>query len=92
MYGRGGKKGTIRFAIRPGDGVKEVLVAGDFSDWRPVRMIRRKDGTFVKNVSGVNEKLAYKFIVDGEWVVDPDHSDWIMDPFHSVNSIARVAN
>jgi len=89
MYSKG-KKSTIRFAIKPTGSVKEVRVAGDFNDWRPVALKKQNDGTFAVNVPCVRDSFQYKFIVDGQWVTDPDHSHWASNPFGTVNSIGYV--
>ena len=91
MYSKG-KKSTIRFAIKPTSSAKEVLVAGDFNDWRPVAMQKQNDGIFSLNVPCVRDSFQYKFIVDGQWVRDPDHSNWAANPFGTMNSIGFLGS
>lgn len=90
MYTKARKKGTVRFVIKPGGGAKKVDLAGCFSGWKPVPMQRQKDGTFAKVVSLPAGTYEYKFIVDGQWRGDPDHSNWAMNPFGTLNSVAQV--
>lgn len=52
-----------------------VQVAGNFSNWEPVNMIRGKNGIWfhflVSGDSGSREILKYKFNIDGIWACDP---------------------
>ena len=90
MYTKMQKKGTVRFAIRPGGEAKKVELAGCFSGWKPLPMQPQKDGTFVKVMPLPAGTYEYKFIVDGQWRGDPDHSNWAMNPFGTLNSVAQI--
>ncbi len=49
-----------------------VEIAGDFNHWVPEPLIRRdQDGLWQKVISVEFKTSRYKFIVDGEWQVDP---------------------
>jgi hypothetical protein len=51
-------------------GGKSVFIAGSFTDWRQIPMIKRDDGTYYISVElplGVHQ---YKFIVDEQWMHD----------------------
>lgn len=86
MVGKGKKKGLFRFAVKPRDGGREVLLAGDFSEWKPVKMTKQKDGTFVSSVPLAPGSHEYKFIIDGQWITDPDHGTFAVGP-HGPNSV-----
>jgi len=90
MYWKGQHKGTAEFFIRPFGGAREAFVAGDFSQWRPVAMKRQKNGLFATQVAAAPGRHEYKFIVDGLWVADPDHSNWARNSFGTMNSVATV--
>ena len=90
MFSKGQRKGTIRFQIKTPNNAKKVSLAGDFNNWTPTPMRRQKDGSFavtVKLGAGTHE---YKFIVDNDWVVDPDNGAWALNPFGTVNSVAMI--
>jgi len=89
MYGKGRKKGTVRVSLQAG-GAKSVAVAGSFNGWAPVRMRRQKSGAFVSNVAAEPGSYEYKFIVDGDWQVDPDNSAWSLNPHGTLNSVMVV--
>lgn len=43
-----GDKAWVTFSIKPREEVTSVAVAGDWNDWEPEEMHRKKDGTFYK--------------------------------------------
>ena len=90
MVTNGKRKGTVQFVLRPAGGAKEVCLAGDFNDWEPQAMKRQKDGRFMLDVKLPAGSYEYRFIADGHWLTDPDHSHWTPNPFGSFNSVAQV--
>lgn len=90
MYRKGSRKGTVEFVVWPTNGEREVFVAGDFSEWKPLAMKKRKDGLFSAVVPAPSGTYEYKFLVDGQWLADPDHSNWAKNPFGSMNSVATI--
>jgi 1,4-alpha-glucan branching enzyme len=90
MYGKGQKTGAVRLSIRADSGARNVVVVGSFSDWKPVRMRKQKDGSFVANVEVAPGSYEYKFIIDGNWLVDPDNSAWALNPYGTLNSVMVV--
>ncbi len=87
MISKGQKKGTTRFSLIPGGAAKSVAVAGDFSQWKPVAMKKQKDGSFMANLALPAGSYEYKFVIDGQWVVDPDNSKWALNPYGTLNSV-----
>ena len=82
-------RGVLRFLLKPDEAVREVYLAGEFSNWEPVPMHRRPDGRFVVTVSVGPGEYRYKFICDGRWVDDPDNGALGVD--HPTSLIASVA-
>lgn len=54
---------------------KRVDVAGTFSNWRPVRMERGEHGVwfYLLTETPGQDRVKYKFIVDGLWTSDPQN-------------------
>ncbi|CAI6342428.1 unnamed protein product [Periconia digitata] len=48
----------------------EVYVTGEFDSWKKSVRLDKEDGIFKKTVELPKEKTLYKFVVDGEWVVN----------------------
>ncbi|MGA2265904.1 MAG: glycogen-binding domain-containing protein [Phycisphaerae bacterium] len=91
MFEKSSKKGQIRFSIKPGNDIKKVCLVGDFNGWKETAMTRQKDGSFVVTVTLRNGTHEYKFLVDGQWRVDPDNNAWALNPFGTLNSVLTVS-
>ncbi len=90
MYKTARKHGAVEFSFRPDHAVREVAIAGEFSDWRPLPMRRTSDGIYVRKVQDLPCRCEYKFFVDGVWRQDPDHDQVVRNSFGSLNSVAQV--
>lgn len=88
MYSRDKVNSLVLFAIRPPNQVGHVAVAGDFNRWKPVPMDRQDNGQYVTNVRLKGGTFEYKFIVDGQWLTDPDNAHWAPNPYGTLNSLA----
>jgi peroxiredoxin len=64
-------KGNVLFRYDEGRR-KRVEVAGDFSGWLPVPLYRSERG-FLRHVAIPPGRYQYRFIVDGEWTLDPSN-------------------
>jgi len=91
MFTKGQRSGTIRFSFRSPNDAQKVLVAGSFSQWKPLTMKRQKDGSFALTVTVPSGTHEYRFIVDGSWTTDPDNDSYVLNPYGSVNSVAQAA-
>jgi len=89
MFKSGRKKGTVRFSIDCGDQVGSAFVAGDFTEWKPLRM-RKRSGTFAVTVPVKDGAHQYKFILDDRWQTDPDNEHCAVSDLGTVNSVAQV--
>ena len=90
MIGKGSKEGTTRFSLQVENAAKKIQLVGDFSDWQPVDMKKQKDGRYAVTVPLKPGSHEYKFIVDGQWRVDPDNGAWALNPFGTLNSVAVI--
>ncbi len=90
MVGRGSKKGTARFSLMAEGGAKKVQLVGDFTSWKPTDMKKQKGNSFVAVVPLGPGSHEYKFIVDGQWQIDPDNGAWAMNPFGTMNSVVSL--
>jgi 1,4-alpha-glucan branching enzyme len=89
MLKKGRKKGTIRFTLSGYGKARSASLAGDFTGWKPVRM-RKQKGSFAVTVPVRRGAHQYKFLVDDQWVPDPDSDSYVMSPIGTVNSLATV--
>lgn len=68
---------------------RQVSLAGSFSDWKPVRMSKRR-GRFQASLLLAPGAYQYKFMVDGEWKHDPAAEESVVNEFGTLNSVVRV--
>lgn len=92
MIAKGSKKGQIKFSVKPANSAKEVALAADFTEWKPTAMKKQKDGSFALTVAVPTGTHEYKYIIDGQWVVDPDNNRWALNPYGTLNSVAQSAS
>lgn len=88
MFTRKSPHGAIRFALKPAQPASKVFLAADCNHWEPLSMKKQKDGFFVRNIDGPLETVEYKFIVDGQWITDPDNNQYAQNEFGTFNSVA----
>jgi 1,4-alpha-glucan branching enzyme len=89
MYAKGTRKGTVRFSLKS-PGASKISIAGDFNQWKPESLKKQKDGSFALTLTLSKGTYEYKFIVDSQWLVDPDNNAWALNPFGTLNSVAQV--
>lgn len=85
-------KRRAQFSIKAKPGAK-VCVAGNFNGWDP-------DKNQLKDRSGRGEFRAslllepgeyeYKFIIDGDWHIDPENPHWVTNEFGTLNNVLRL--
>ena len=70
---------------------KKVILAGTFNNWSEdeIKMVRTDDG-WKHTLTLSSGKHHYKFIVDGEWLVDPENPIKEYDYHGYINSVRMV--
>jgi 5'-AMP-activated protein kinase regulatory beta subunit len=71
---------------------KSVFLAGDFNKWKPEKhgLKKGKSGVWEKTLMLTPSTYEYKFIVDGEWQIDPSNSRTCQNCFGTRNSLLTV--
>ena len=67
----------------------EVKLAGEFNNWSPEIIGRKEDGSWSTSMRLAPGKYSYKFVVDGDWKVNPDLPS-AMDESGNTNNILEV--
>jgi hypothetical protein len=82
---------SVNFVL-PGPNAKQVWLCGDFNAWSRNNnpMKRRNDGQWETTLALRPGRYQYKFLVDGEWIVDPAAKQNAANAFGTLNSVLEV--
>lgn len=72
---------------------REIYVVGDFNDWKTddvARLAKFDDGKWAKKLDLQPGRYKYKFVVDGEWVVDSQNNEREQNSFGTFDSIIKL--
>ena len=72
---------------------KDVYIVGDFNHWKmneESRLLRDSGGLWEKKYTLTPGKYRYKFVVDGEWVLDSLNQDREQNPYGSYDSVKKL--
>jgi 1,4-alpha-glucan branching enzyme len=81
----------VTFTLKGFEKARTVILAGTFNDWneKDLKMIH-EDDVWEISIPLVGGKHHYKFIVDGQWYVDPSNPIWENDGRGNINSVLFV--
>ncbi|NRA92879.1 MAG: hypothetical protein HRU26_09400 [Psychroserpens sp.] len=82
----------ITFLLNGYDDAKSVILAGSFNDWNEteLEMTKSENGYWKVRLPLAAGKHHYKFIVDGNWILDPDNTVKEYDGYGNINSVQMV--
>ncbi|HLG39738.1 MAG TPA: hypothetical protein VI461_08725 [Chitinophagaceae bacterium] len=95
----GGKESNFYFVIEPNytfrlkgnAAAKTVYLAGDFNNWSPNTFAMKKEGDqWILPVHLSKGKHLYKFVVDGDWIIDPHNKLWEQNEHNTGNSVIWI--
>ena len=72
---------------------KTVCVAGSFNEWNPQKtpLSPRGNGRWAGDLSVKAGRYEYLFVVDGQWLPDPNAKESVQNPFGGKNSVLVVS-
>jgi len=82
----------VTFAMES-SAAKDIYVAGDFNDWQlndGSRLACGENGCWEKQVKLPHGRYRYKFVVDGEWMVDSKNQLREINAFGSFDSVMEI--
>jgi chromosome partitioning protein len=72
---------------------KDIYIAGDFNDWQindESRLSLGENGCWEKQMKLSHGRYRYKFVVDGEWMVDSKNQVSEINAFGSFDSVMEI--
>ena len=72
---------------------KQVAVAGSFNNWQPEQtpLVPAGNGRWAGNLKVAPGRHEYLFVVDGQWLPDPNARESVQNPFGGRNSVLTVS-
>ena len=84
-------KGNATFRLKGHPNARIVAVAGSFNDWNQSQVLCGKEADeWVCRIDLKPGKYTYKFIIDGDWILDPANPDTEDDERGFTNSVLLV--
>jgi AMP-activated protein kinase-like protein len=84
-------KGNTTFRLKGHRNARVVAVAGSFNDWNQSQRLCGKEGDeWVCRIDLAPGKYTYKFIIDGDWILDPENPNTEDDERGFTNSVLVV--
>ncbi|MFN2350690.1 MAG: isoamylase early set domain-containing protein [Kiritimatiellia bacterium] len=81
---------TFQLAANP---KSDIFLAGTFNNWDCTRH-RMKDtrtnGKYTITLVLPKGQYEYKFLVNGNWLVDPECQNWVRNSYGTLNSLLTV--
>jgi len=79
------------FQLKGYESAREVYLAGSFNDWRPeeLAMEKAEGGWFIPYVLAPGN-YEYKFVVDGQWILDPANVHTVRRDGQAPNSFISI--
>jgi chromosome partitioning protein len=73
---------------------KAVHLVGDFNNWQldETSTMSANNGAWTKRLPLTPGKYHYRFVVDGNWVEDPENPLTAVNPFGQMNSLIEIKN
>jgi len=70
-----------------------VCVAGSFNEWKPEKtpLNQTANGRWVGDLAIRPGRHEYLFVVDGQWLPDPNAKESVQNPFGGRNSVLSVS-
>jgi 1,4-alpha-glucan branching enzyme len=88
-----GAKKRVAFEVRCAAG-STVFLAASFNDWSPLAkaMVDAAGaGVFTATCMLAPGSYEYKFVVNGEWTVDPANPNFVVNALGTLNSVVQVS-
>jgi hypothetical protein len=85
-------KPNYTFKLKGHGNAKKVILSGTFNDWdKQGYTMAHLGDEWVISMRLKPGKQLYKFIVDGEWMIDPDNKLYEDNQYHTGNSVLWIA-
>ena len=83
--------GNARFFLPDHNDAQKVTLSGSFIDWDDEGFpMKKMDNGWEVILDLPPDRYEYKFIVDGNWMEDPNNPDKVLNQYHTWNSVLDI--
>lgn len=84
-------KGNTTFMLKGYADAQLVVLAGSFNNWNESQLLFAREGdAWVCRLDLTPDRYTYKFIVDGNWMLDPANAETEEDEYGNLNSVLVI--
>lgn len=84
-------KGNTTFKLQGYAEAHVVVLAGSFNNWNESQLLFAREGdAWVCRIDLTPDRYTYKFIVDGNWILDPANAETEEDEYGNLNSVLVI--
>ncbi|MDX6270545.1 MAG: hypothetical protein QOD28_1768 [Acidobacteriota bacterium] len=84
-------KGNTTFKLKGYTDARVVALSGSFNNWSESQLLFAREGDeWVCRVDLTPNRYTYKFVVDGNWLLDPANPDTEEDEYGNLNSVLII--
>ena len=84
-------RGNTTFRLKGHPEASVVVLTGAFNNWNQSQLLFAREGDeWVCRVDLYPGVYRYKFVVDGDWLLDPSNPDTVEDEAGNVNNVVEV--
>ncbi|MCA1566506.1 MAG: hypothetical protein LC803_12860 [Acidobacteria bacterium] len=84
-------KGNTTFRLKGYADARVVVLAGSFNNWNESQLLFAREGDeWVCRVDLAPNRYTYKFIIDGNWLLDPANPETEEDEYGNTNSVLII--
>jgi len=84
-------KGNTTFKLKGYADARVVVLAGSFNNWNESELLFAREGDeWVCRVDLTPNRYTYKFVVDGNWLLDPSNPETEEDEYGNLNSVLII--
>jgi hypothetical protein len=86
-------KGNTTFKLQGYADAQIVVLAGSFNNWNESQLLFAREGDgWVCRIDLAPDRYTYKFIVDGNWMLDPANAETEEDEYGNLNSVLVITS
>jgi len=84
-------KAWVTFSFNSDDGISSVEVLGEWNEWKPEAMKKKKSGEYsITKIIKTSDNYEFGYRINGKtWEVEPECS-LVSSPFNSSNSLLKL--